>query len=171
MSQTFLNSILWPEGCKSNSKITNLRVQLQPSEEIIVITYQNPKTVEWITTKWFTTSQNRFRKLVVAVAAEVPEPEAVEEDKEEDDPGNQDHSLPCLTWQDVNIVSTWEIRRVPWGKLPLTNNSHHVHLFNEFGKQRPQYLLLLGHHRQHQEVSFAFLLNLLSWCYKNGNSD
>lgn len=102
MSQTFLNSILWPEGCKSNSKITNLRVQLQPSEEIIVITYQNPKTVEWITTKRFTTSQNRFRKLVVAVAAEVPEPEAVEEDKEEDDPGNQDHPLPCLTWQDVS---------------------------------------------------------------------
>lgn len=101
MSQTFLNSILWPEGCKSNSKITNLRVQLQPSEEIIVITYQNPKTVEWITTKWFTMSQNRFRKLVVAVAAEVPEPEAVEEDKEEDDPGNQDHPLSCLTWQDV----------------------------------------------------------------------
>lgn len=101
MSHTFLNSILWPEGCKSNSKITNLRVQLQPSEEIIVITYQNPKTVEWITTKWFTTSQNRFRKLVVAVAAEVPEPEAVEEDKEEDDPGNQDHPLSCLTWQDV----------------------------------------------------------------------
>lgn len=101
MSQTFLNSILWPEGCKSNSKITRLRVQLQPSEEIIVITYQNPKTVEWITTKWFTTSQNRFRKLVVAVAAEVPEPEAVEEDKEEDDPGNQDHPLSCLTWQDV----------------------------------------------------------------------
>lgn len=102
MSHTFLNSILWPEGCKSNSKITNLRVQLQPSEEIIVITYQNPKTVEWITTKWFTTSQNRFRKLVVAVAAEVPEPEAVEEDKEEDDPGNQDHPLPCLTWQDAS---------------------------------------------------------------------
>lgn len=101
MSQTFLNSILWPEGCKSNSKITRLRVQLQPSEEIIVITYQNPKTVEWITTKRFTTSQNRFRKLVVAVAAEVPKPEAVEEDKEEDDPGNQDHPLSCLTWQDV----------------------------------------------------------------------
>ena len=46
MSQPFLNSILWPEGCKSNSKIIRLRVQLQPSEEIIVITYQNPKTVE-----------------------------------------------------------------------------------------------------------------------------
>ena len=79
-------------------------------------------------------SQTRLREFVVAVAAEVPKSEAVEEDKEEDDPWNDEHPLPCLNWQDVSEWVTWEIPKAPWGKLPLTNNSHHVHLFNEFGQ-------------------------------------
>lgn len=47
-------------------------------------------------------SQTRLREFVVAVAAEVPKSEAVEEDKEEDDPWNDEHPLPCLNWQDIS---------------------------------------------------------------------